>query len=343
MKILVLHPILSTNLGDHAILAGTINLLKSAVDAEIVECDLDRAEEDGNYLNRFVTDSFDYFVVSGTPWMWDMCHQSTKFQLLESIVSRLPKSCKKIALGIGSCFPLATNTMKNYLWQMDDKGNYEITREHTREKLYDLFSQFDLVVCRDRFASHVFQSLDLPVIDGICPAAFIPDYRVKREGKKKPLLVFLDPNESVSRESCDKKFLEDYIQFQKWFKKEYDPKVITMDPLSRDWCAGQNWDAPLIHSIPELAQIVHNASFMVSGKIHGAIPAAVWGVRSYILPIDTRYLASVRLGVWPILTYSDNDWWMLRFMDADTFWVKKVKDIIQSHKQFLIAKVQELL
>lgn len=343
MKIFILHPVSSTNLGDHAILAGTINLLKLAVDAEIIECDLDKAENDEEYVSSFIEAGFDCFVVSGTPWIWDMCHQSKKFQILESIVSRLPKACKKIAMGIGSCFPFATNTMTNYLWQMDDNGNYEITRKHTREKLYGVFSQFDLVVCRDRFAFHILQSLSLPIIDGICPAAFLPNYQINKANGKRPLLVFIDPYKSISCKACDEKFLEDYIQFQKWFKKEYNPKIITIDPLSRDWCVGQKWDTSLIQSLPELAQIVNNASFIISGKVHATIPAAVWGIRSYILPIDTRYLTCVRLGVWPILTYSDMDWWMLRFVNADEAWKIKVKKVIESHKQFLISKIRELL
>lgn len=343
-KVLILHPSSSTNLGDHIILAGTKKLLESVIDPiEFVDCDLIRAEQYESYLAEILKDQFDFFVVSGTPWIWDMCDCSTKYQVLENILSVQPKSCKKIAMGIGSCFPFATNAMEVYLYQKDKKGNYDKTRENTRIKIYELFSQFDLIVTRDRFAFHILRSLDIPAVDSICPAAFAPDFHPTPviEGAR-PLLVFTDPQTCISHESCDQLWITDYIQFQKWFKETFDPEIVTGDPLARDWCVGQGWDVTWLRETVKMEEYIAKSSFVVSGKVHAAIPAAVLGRQAYILPLDTRYLAAIRLGAIPIIPSSDMDWWMWENVFRSTQWNPHTTAVIESNRNFLIDKIGKM-
>lgn len=349
MKILFFHPVSSTNLGDSIILAGTERLLSLAFGSyEPVYFDIILADRNELYIDHFDLSSIDVFIVSGTPWIWDMCHQSQKYKLLLKITKRFRNDCLKIGLGLGSCFPLASNVMDVYVYQQNSEGVYEITREHTREWLVNIFGSFDFVSTRDRLAYHILHSIGVSVEDSICPAAFIQQYVQENTSPKKPLLIFVNPYDAVSRESCDNIFLDDYIQFQKWFKETYNPDIITLDPLSRDWCDGQKWNSKWMQNIEDgailsFARIVKNSSFVVSGKVHGAIPAALWGVRSYILPMDTRYLACVRLGVTPVWTLSDKDWWMLQFTEADDEWKNKVQEVTETNKQFLVSKLQGLL
>ena len=355
MKIIFLHPFESKNLGDKVILEGTQRLLmRTFGNYDSSLCDLGQAIDDESYLDNFNWNEANLFVLSGTPWLWDKCHQSSKFHILEKILSFLPQSTRKIALGIGSCFPLATNVMEVYLYQKDDAGVYESTRQHTREKLTKIFSKFDFVFTRDILACRILRSVGVPAYHSICPAAFIEtpdiigplihtsfsDITPKRPAR--PLLVFTNPFDGVSRESCDQSFMEDFIQFQKWFKEEFNPIVVTMDSLDRDWCTGQVWDVTLLQSVSEFLKIANESSFVVSGRVHASLPAAALGKPSFILPVDTRYLAAVRLGVIPILTSSDLDWWGWSKYFEDPKSSVHVKNVIQSNLNFLIDKLQEI-
>lgn len=346
MKALLLHPFESRNLGDKVILEGTQNLLFTAFgEYQSHLCDLDRAINDESYLRSFNWKGVDLLVLSGTPWLWDKCHQSLKYQVLEKILLLLPEGTKKIALGIGSCFPLATNVMEVYLYQKDDAGRYEITRLHTREKLYDIFSKFDLVATRDILAYRILQSVGVSAYHSICPAAFISTVKPKLSTGTfpyRPLLVFMNPFDGVSRESCDRNFIEDYIQFQKWFKVQFDPVVATMDPLDRDWCEGQNWKVTWLQTMEDLRSAIASSSFVVSGRVHASIPAVVLGKASYILPQDTRYLTTVRLGVTPILTWSDMDWSSCADILAKSMGNLAVRGIIKSHFDFLVDKLRQV-
>ena len=340
MNALILHPINSTNLGDKIILEGTKSLLHEVfADLNETYIDLEVFED----WNSPIFQIADLCVISGTPWIWDKCHQSKKYQRLDHLLRALPKKTKKVALGIGSCFPWATNVLDVYVYQKDDNGVYEITRLHTREHLHKIFSSFDLVTTRDHLAFNILRKLDIHAFDCICPAAHIeiPQHFYKKESQE-PLLVFLNPHDGVSHESCDKIFMDDFIQFEKWFKDKYSPDVITMDSLDRDWCLGQGWEkVEWVREIPRFLEIVSQSSFVISGRVHATIPARLLGKRAYILPWDTRYLTAVRLGAIPILTSSDLDWWMYDLgPQEDT--LNKVKEVVTADRNFVLDKLRNL-
>lgn len=342
MKIAILHPVKSTNLGDRIILSGVRELLKTAFGSydELIY-DLGNAEASDSYIES-LEKNIDLFVLSGTPWLWDKCHQSRKYAVLQKILSFIHS--RKVALGIGSCFPLASNIFSVYLFQKDANGHWEITRQHTREKLKEIFSQFDYVGTRDRLAFHILRAVGVNAFDSICPAAHVKfplDLKISRSVK--PLLVFLNPWDGVSRESCDDVFLSDFIQFQKWFKETYNPEVITMDSLDFDWCRGQNWDVEWVKTEKGLAHAIASASFVVSGRVHAAIPASVWGKRAFILPWDSRYLTAQRVGVAPILTFSDRDWDMYDFHAwTGIKEITKIKLRLKEDKDFVVDKLKSL-
>lgn len=99
--------------------------------------------EDGNTL----------FVI-GTPWLWNLCWESPKYQHLVRLMEER-KFKRKIALGIGSCFG----------WS----GRIDLSLNARR--VVDLWRGFDLVVCRDEIAKSLIpDSLCLP-----CPSLWFMD------------------------------------------------------------------------------------------------------------------------------------------------------------------------
>jgi len=99
--------------------------------------------EDGNTL----------FVI-GTPWLWNLCWESPKYQHLVRLMEER-KFKRKIALGIGSCFG----------W------NGRIDLSLNARRVVDLWRGFDLVVCRDEIAKSLIpDSICLP-----CPSLWFMD------------------------------------------------------------------------------------------------------------------------------------------------------------------------
>ena len=340
-KVAILHPSKSPNLGDLVILEGVRALLDRVLPSWEEEVwNLPKAETDPVYLDSLDFD-VDIFVLSGTPWLWDKCHQSRKYHVLRAVLERLNKNCKKVAMGIGSCFPLATNAMEIYMFQKDGDGIYEITRQHTREQIFELFSQFSLIFTRDRFAFNLLKAVNVSnVFDSICPAFFLnPKFDRTQISEERPLLIFTNPWDGVSRESCDNYFLSDFIQFQKYFYDKFNPRVVTMDSLDLDWCKGQNWDATLLNSVEDLEKELKDASFVLSGRVHAVVPALVYLKKAYIIPWDTRFLTAVRGGACPVLPISDNDWFGYDFQPATSDFSGEVRKRIQSNLNFVQSKL----
>ena len=320
-RLLLVHPTTSTNFGDHVILEGVKKLLGgiSGADFEFDFCNVEEIEKDPSCVQKYASDGYHAMIVTGTPWLWDMCNRSNKVQGLKHLLENI--SCKKIALGIGSCYPLTTNTLGQFLFQVDGKGRPDPTRQDSLREIKEIYSMFDLIVVRDQIALRVFEEIGIKAHETICPAAFSVDAAENIEaGETRPLLVFTNPSEGISNESCDSVYTSDFIQFQKWFKETYDPRVVTMCPLDRDWCVGQGWEVEWIQDIKRFEEILMQTSFCISSRVHAAIPATVFGIDTYILPLDTRYLTAVKVGAQPILPTGDLSWWMYDFTPKTNYW-----------------------
>jgi hypothetical protein len=344
VNILIYHPINGTNLGDMVILEGTKRLLFAAFgnDHDISYLDLDMVERNLGYLKSKVWKDVDMFIIAGTPWLWDACDRSRKYSNLQAILDLLPEDSVKVALGLGSCFPLASNASDLYVFDSDNPP-----RERLRIYLGNIYSKFDFVSTRDRLAYHILDRLGIDVMDTICPAAyagcdFIPDNNSETLEPKRPLLVFLNPRDGVSKESCDEVFMDDYIDFQIQFKKQYNPVVATMDPLDRDWCVGQGWEVKWLLSVDELMQEIKRCSFVLTGRVHAAVPAAVCAKPAYIMPVDTRFLTATRVGVIPVMTFgSDVSYFNFKTKLEDIVY-SSLSNSLATEKVAIVEKLQEI-
>jgi len=296
-KIIYLHPINGTNLGDNLTFLGTKYLMEKHFGPhEIIVADLGSLELDPKKFDLEYKDvEADILCISGTPWIWDECIYSTKYKLLKLFMEKF-KDKPKFALGIGSCFPITTNTLGIFI--LDEN------KEHSSRKLKEIWLQFDKIVTRDQIATQILKEIGVPAMDGYCTSlhSFGNIKSTPLIKKETPLLVYYNPALGVSKISCDYYFVKDYIDFQLRFVKEYNPKVITICPGDRDDAISRGVKATWITEVDVLLNILGEHKFVVAGRVHSAIPAYFLGVPSFLLPVDTRYLTAVRVGVIPIFT-----------------------------------------
>ena len=86
---------------DGMILAGTLHLLNHAgvTPTEYLTISEERGEQ------QFPVIAPLYIIVVGTPWVWDRCWKSAKYENLQKVFDKYPNA-HKIFLGVGSFLPL---------------------------------------------------------------------------------------------------------------------------------------------------------------------------------------------------------------------------------------------
>jgi hypothetical protein len=297
MKVLYLHPYKGTNLGDLFTLEGSKYLMTKAIGYhEMLMIDLSTVEENPNLVfEKYIKEDIDIFVVSGTPWIWDCCTSSKKYKALTNLLE-LYKDKKKIAMGIGSCYALNAAVLSQQIMCEKKKGFIK--------ELNEVWSKFDLIFTRDTMASKILEYAEVKHFDEICTSSHlkkcIESPKIKKE--EIPSLIFYNPELGLSRESLDKYFVEDYIFFQLRFIKEYNPNIYTIEPMEYEWLKSHGINSERISDINKLLEILNNSKFILSGRIHSAIPARMLGKDVFLMPVDSRYLTTTKLGIIPIFT-----------------------------------------
>ena len=356
MKIGIVCPANSTNSGDLVILEGCRKLLQEAFgnyeevlhdfdfgftgkifplsdSFESIQATMDGAIEARKHIDKFIKSDIDLLVVAGTPWIWDMCQKSDKYKRLEYIVDGMP-NVKKIALGLGASFPLATNAFSMYFDHPDK------LRFATRS-FKNIWGKFDFISCRDMLAYDCIKLTGIDCDLHYCPASFI-DVPSDSLTHDKPVLVFHNPRCGTSTEALDERFVEDYIGFQLKFIDKHNPKIIAMCKSDLDWLVDHertDWkkveqQGMLITQPEQLYDRLRDASFVISSRVHAAIPAALMGKPTYIMPVDTRYLTATLVGVRPLLTWGSPD------IDVGSFNCTLPIEDIQADKQSFIERIR---
>jgi hypothetical protein len=298
MRVLYLYPYKGVNLGDNFTLEGSKYLMTKAIgNHEIIMVDL--AEVEGNpdiVFTKYKNIDIDIFVVSGTPWIWDCCTDSKKYKALINLLE-IYKDKKKIAMGIGSCYPVSFRIL-NILCLSQDKKEFI-------EELHKVWSQFDLIFTRDTLASKILEIVKIKHFDEICTSAQLKQCMIlpMENNKKHPSLIFYNPELGLSRESLDRYFIEDYLFFQLRFISEYNPSIYVIEPQDLEYVKNKlGLNVERISDTKRLLEVLNNSTFVLSGRIHAAIPARMLGIESFIMPVDSRYLTAIKIGVIPIFT-----------------------------------------
>jgi hypothetical protein len=297
MRVLYLHPYKGTNLGDLFTLEGSKYLMTKAIGPhDMLMIDLSSVEANPDLVfKKYGNEKIDVFVVSGTPWIWDCCTSSKKYKALTNLLE-LYKDKKKIAMGIGSCYALNAAVLSQQIMSEKKKGFIK--------ELYEVWNKFDLIFTRDTMASKILEHTGVKHFDEICTSSHLKKcIESPKIGKEvAPSLIFYNPELGLSRESLDKYFVEDYIFFQLRFIKEYSPNIYTIEPMEYEWLKAHGINSERITDIKRLIEILNNSRFILSGRIHSAIPARMLGKDVFLMPVDSRYLTTTKLGIIPIFT-----------------------------------------
>jgi hypothetical protein len=231
---------------------------------------------------------FDIIVLTGTPWLWDLCTKSKKYQDLEEFLGTFKSKGPIIGLGLGSCYPLRfSQTVLN-----------SIIKE--RDDLKKIYSQFDYISTRDSLAAFVLRSIGIKADFEVCPSfyAFQKIKHKKNNMDNENLLIFQDPAKSISREVLSQEEVNQIIEWQVTQYRNRITKIICI--TFKDYeTAVKIWpeEVELISDFEKYVNLISISKKVISPRIHACIPAFSLGKEVEIVPIDTRALTAAACGI----------------------------------------------
>lgn len=230
-----------TNIGDLVVIAGAEKILPSRANALV-----------------------------GTPWFWDACAGSDKYQWLRKLLDTSPPL---MAVGVGSCFPLGYD--ERMILDNPDQS----------QAVWSLWSRFTRISVRDEMAKRLLDGLGIPCTLLPCPSVFAVD----TETLPPPI-----PGSTI------------YITTRPWgddaghsqFLDHKAPDVTLFNYGYGKRTQGDVW--------PFLAHLAAYET-IISERVHAVTPFA--GLRrTAVIPVDSRHLTSTNAGValYPSLSHPDS-------------------------------------
>lgn len=226
-------------------------------------------------------------VVSGTPWFWDQCQVSKKYEVLKYMISVF-KDRPKIALGLGSCYPMVFSYSEDY--------NY----------IKEIWGQFNFISVRDSIAANLLANNEVQVYSTFCTSSFYPYYPKKEQIVLTPTVVFYEPSIGVSKSILSSEYITKYRLFQIEVIKRYSAQVLVLDEREGKFLESFNIQSHKVLNHYDLMEKLNGSSFVLSGRVHSAIPARMMGIPTYILPVDTRWLTTLNFGITPIFDLNNS-------------------------------------
>jgi len=272
MKILCFRPRPQANLNDTFIEWGTKVLLR-----EVLGDSIHFQNVYFEPLDDTKIPDHDLFVLCGTPWIWDRCTLSAKYNDLATVLSF--SEVPKIALGLGACFPFGfkCNTVNEANSSMPELGK--------------MFEHFSGITVRDKFAKRVCDLLRIKADLLCCPAVFAKEYlETDCQKTEKNILFFCAPQFGLSAGVLNEDFVHHYLVLQVNYAKEFGAQVICINENEQRLAFEFGLDVKLLRSPKEVAQEIATAKTLLSGRVHGCVFAAGMATSAALLPVDTRFL-----------------------------------------------------
>lgn len=200
-----------------------------------------------------------HIIVLGTPWVWDRCWESFKYENLEYLFKAYPNA-KRLFMGIGSCYPL---------------GKEEDIKDSIKSNINELIDIFEgsTVITRDCLAYTTLEQFNPVLLP--CPAFYaIRSFHVS--SALGPVMFWYDPSKGIT--SVDytpySKSLDEYIKRFQIEYNMYKPKVYCVDEKEIDLAVNIGLPKPeVLKSSTHTKMILQHASHIISGRVHLAIPA----------------------------------------------------------------------
>lgn len=286
-NILYYHPVGDFNVGDDITFYGGLEIMKLAIGNHNI---YNFCTEDLNSITPENIETFkkcDALVLPGTPWIWNNCNLTPKYDVFKFILSFF-EGKKKIALGIGSGFPL----------------NYTYTESF--EYLVEFWKDFDFISTRDVICSSALNKVGISSYSTLCTSAFYPYYKERTFIDNKPTIIFYNPKTWGYESYLSEVYLDNYIKFQVDFINKYDPNILVLYDSEMSFINSLNKKCHKISSHQDVVSKLSNSSFVLSGRVHSAIPSRMMNIPTYILPIDSRWTTTINFGITPIINFETN-------------------------------------
>lgn len=288
MRIMYVHcfDMRKSNLGDDVYLHGTQSLLTSAfgehtmVRGNTIDWLFHGKMQD--YANL----DLDLIVTTGAPWVDNAWHNYPTCTMLRDFIKLYPK-VPKIAFGLGGCSGLEAP----YFASMD-----------ALDAAKEVFGKFDLVLTRDPLTGQFLSLSGVPNHTILDSAMFFPidnyvrDLNLTPKMGPKPVFIYYDFRIGISKHSWKGGLGDKMEDMYKYIVQKYDPKIICVfEPeLQRAHELGFT-DIELVNEFEDIIPILSEASFVVGGRVHQSVLAALLGKRTYVIPFDIRYLSCAPL------------------------------------------------
>lgn len=234
--------------------------------------------DDNNLESENIIEEKDYdcIVVCGTPWLWDQFYKSIKYKNMINIIKG-QKNAKVMFFGVGSCIGL-------------DHINSEICEdEEHQEGIRNLFGN-TTVVARDNLFFNKLKKSGVESYLLPCPSYFCYLNEEFLIAKERNVLVWCDPKKSIS--SCD---WQDEVKLQEYydlflnFYKQYAPLVCCAMEEEIQSAVEIGLPEPLVlNSWRETQDIMKRANYVLSARVHCAVPAFVLNKPTSIIALDSR-------------------------------------------------------
>lgn len=300
INILIAHPANDYNCGDLLTYTGTKALLNWARPEtrliNYVQFDFARAMVEADYVASR-PDGVDVIVLAGTPWLWDNCEDSQKYEILYALDKRYPNA-SWIGLGLGSCYPKAYAEV----WTTDSAGTH-FSNMHLQEKsarAIALFKKFKVLLVRDMLAEYVFNRWEIPVrytYDTSIFAHLSLGHSIDIPRTSKACLVFYAPDIGLSKNVLEID-PEEYIRYQLNWAKACGADVIAISAEEYELLKQRNVKAIFATDISYLLKKYGTYTKMLSGRVHMAVAGLLGGITDItVLPVDSRYMTLATLGI----------------------------------------------
>jgi hypothetical protein len=233
---------------------------------------------DMNVDSLYNTRLYDAVIVCGTPWLWDGFHTTPKFRNMMAVFAT-HNEAKKVFMGVGTCLNLR-----------DVKSNI-LERTTEQEALRVAYSDA-IVIVRDSLAKYKLEKAGVQATHLPCPAYFCYGNNTPDSQKTYNVLVWTDPEKTISHgdwSNPDK--LRKYYEIVQFFYENYEPIVVCAREEEIDKALAIGLPKPrLLEGWKDTLALMTNANYVLSGRVHCAVPAFAQGAAVGLLPLDSRSL-----------------------------------------------------
>jgi hypothetical protein len=228
-----------------------------------------------NVSDFYPNEKFDLLVYCGTPWLWDQMQHTPKYRNTMNAIKAHPEA-KVVWLGIGSCLYLGDEN-KGILSSLEDQEMLRTTFQNST------------VIVRDSLAHDILNKAGVENHYLPCPSYFFnPVCKTDGDGD---VLFYHAPKTGIASGYFDEHRLNVYNRLFLEYYIQYGAKIYVCEKEEIEIAEKlfKNFDVTLLNDPIDTFKACKNARKVLSGRIHNAVPAMVYGAEVGIVPVDSRH------------------------------------------------------